>query len=147
MLFFFNDTATTEIYTLSLHDALPISFRQKGYYNEALKEYRLALERGEDRRLTLQAMAELHLLKHDFAAALELYDTLLREVPDSPKLWNERAVVLHQTGRTEDALASYRRAVEVDPKYALAWNNLGGGQAHRPAPEPAIQAVRPPPPP
>ena len=25
--FFFNDTATTEIYTLSLHDALPIFFR------------------------------------------------------------------------------------------------------------------------
>src|SRR5256885_4005162 len=25
--FFFNDTATTEIYTLSLHDALPISYR------------------------------------------------------------------------------------------------------------------------
>src|SRR3712207_6921827 len=25
MLFFFNDTATTEIYTLALHDALPIS--------------------------------------------------------------------------------------------------------------------------
>src|SRR3989442_12485078 len=29
--FFFNDTATTEIYTLSLHDALPISGdRQRG---------------------------------------------------------------------------------------------------------------------
>src|SRR5688572_32214806 len=26
--FFFNDTATTEIYTLSLHDALPISTRR-----------------------------------------------------------------------------------------------------------------------
>src|SRR3712207_8648769 len=26
-VFFFNDTATTEIYTLSLHDALPISLR------------------------------------------------------------------------------------------------------------------------
>src|SRR3712207_9346129 len=26
-IFFFNDTATTEIYTLSLHDALPISER------------------------------------------------------------------------------------------------------------------------
>jgi len=24
VVFFFNDTATTEIYTLSLHDALPI---------------------------------------------------------------------------------------------------------------------------
>src|SRR5260221_524879 len=29
--FFFNDTATTEIYTLSLHDALPISVTR---YNE-----------------------------------------------------------------------------------------------------------------
>src|SRR5438876_2483774 len=27
-IFFFNDTATTEIYTLSLHDALPISHRR-----------------------------------------------------------------------------------------------------------------------
>src|SRR3989442_7488873 len=27
MFFFFNDTATTEIYTLSLHDALPIYVR------------------------------------------------------------------------------------------------------------------------
>src|SRR2546426_10521418 len=27
--FFFNDTATTEIYTLSLHDALPISARRE----------------------------------------------------------------------------------------------------------------------
>src|SRR2546422_6199812 len=27
--FFFNDTATTEIYTLSLHDALPISARRR----------------------------------------------------------------------------------------------------------------------
>src|SRR5438552_17551094 len=31
--FFFNDTATTEIYTLSLHDALPIYWRsQTGFY-------------------------------------------------------------------------------------------------------------------
>src|SRR2546422_9566079 len=30
IFFFFNDTATTEIYTLSLHDALPISRRGGG---------------------------------------------------------------------------------------------------------------------
>src|SRR3712207_7192383 len=29
-MFFFNDTATTEIYTLSLHDALPISHQGLG---------------------------------------------------------------------------------------------------------------------
>src|SRR3712207_8459803 len=30
MFFFFNDTATTEIYTLSLHDALPIFGTHRG---------------------------------------------------------------------------------------------------------------------
>src|SRR3989454_10172817 len=30
IFFFFNDTATTEIYTLSLHDALPISRLPRG---------------------------------------------------------------------------------------------------------------------
>src|SRR3989442_3994958 len=30
LIFFFNDTATTEIYTLSLHDALPIYADQTG---------------------------------------------------------------------------------------------------------------------
>src|SRR2546425_10699739 len=34
--FFFNDTATTEIYTLSLHDALPISLIQSDKDRDAL---------------------------------------------------------------------------------------------------------------
>src|SRR2546427_10151472 len=45
--FFFNDTATTEIYTLSLHDALPISDRRLelrrhlhlGYWFPVQREY------------------------------------------------------------------------------------------------------------
>src|SRR5690242_21433872 len=36
--FFFNDTATTEIYTLSLHDALPIS----GEEEQVLEAFRAA---------------------------------------------------------------------------------------------------------
>src|SRR2546430_7471667 len=42
--FFFNDTATTEIYTLSLHDALPISrpLRQAGRAGKARRRRRLA---------------------------------------------------------------------------------------------------------
>ncbi len=36
-IFFFNDTATTEIYTLSLHDALPISTIQRTFFLLFLK--------------------------------------------------------------------------------------------------------------
>src|SRR3989454_11222804 len=45
--FFFNDTAPTEIYTLSLHDALPISF--------AAEVTRVAREVGTDGKLGGQA--------------------------------------------------------------------------------------------
>src|SRR5256885_16338420 len=63
-LFFFNDTATTEIYTLSLHDALPIS---------APHELRIRAQR----------------VKHAAGAAgraISLGDTLVGEVgdPDRP---------------------------------------------------------------
>src|SRR2546429_8867046 len=42
LFFFFNDTATTEIYTLSLHDALPILIRDAHGAEQVL-----LLERGQ----------------------------------------------------------------------------------------------------
>src|SRR3989337_3553441 len=51
-LFFFNDTATTEIYTLSLHDALPIwSFCTSRSISSAL-EYRFCQGAIADRKST-----------------------------------------------------------------------------------------------
>src|SRR3989475_7372877 len=54
-LFFFNDTATTEIYTLSLHDALPISLYNvlddlsiKNTINNALLDEALLLDINTD---------------------------------------------------------------------------------------------------
>src|SRR3712207_7026821 len=41
MFFFFNDTATTEIYTLSLHDALPIYRDQRAEGEAAARQRRL----------------------------------------------------------------------------------------------------------
>src|SRR3989442_13971031 len=40
--FFFNDTATTEIYTLSLHDALPISLVADASHYEALRRQHIS---------------------------------------------------------------------------------------------------------
>jgi len=54
-VFFFNDTATTEIYTLSLHDALPIS----------VKTHLASIYRKldvESRAAALAAARDLHLL-------------------------------------------------------------------------------------
>src|SRR2546430_8455767 len=67
IFFFFNDTATTEIYTLSLHDALPISefSEPNGYFrsdnfvsNETTFQY-VIKERSEEHTSELQSQSNL----------------------------------------------------------------------------------------
>src|SRR2546430_14846774 len=72
LLFFFNDTATTEIYTLSLHDALPISlphFEPQGApfaadvrpsgHNRMAVAHRRRARRSEEHTSELQSQSNL----------------------------------------------------------------------------------------
>src|SRR2546422_11264892 len=70
VFFFFNDTATTEIYTLSLHDALPISgvrpkrFRWLGVAetNRAEQQLRAAARQQRSEEHTSELQSRLHLV-------------------------------------------------------------------------------------
>src|SRR6266481_9045149 len=72
--FFFNDTATTEIYTLSLHDALPISDLRPEAVPEPLRKasagFRTALA---DELQTLSA----RVIDHDVRPNHDLQDALV----------------------------------------------------------------------
>src|SRR2546430_15379792 len=63
--FFFNDTATTEIYTLSLHDALPISrpavdtLLRLAYHSEAVELIAVVVVRSEEHTSELQSQSNL----------------------------------------------------------------------------------------
>src|SRR4029078_13740750 len=58
---FFIDTATTEIYTLSLHDALPIfgPTKLRGALIDSHGDHRLAMARPEEHTSELQSLAYL----------------------------------------------------------------------------------------
>src|SRR2546422_10101979 len=96
-LFFFNDTATTEIYTLSLHDALPICFHdppgaeRRG--RRGLEHHRIATNQGRrefpggNRRSeehTSELQSRLHLVcrllleKKNTAATIIAGDAVIR---------------------------------------------------------------------
>src|SRR5438034_6817099 len=60
--FFFNDTATTEIYTLSLHDALPIAspFAMRGSQRSFCSSLpKLRIGRSEEHTSELQSHSDL----------------------------------------------------------------------------------------
>jgi len=128
------------------HFNLGLAFRRRGGHLEALREFRLALEEGDDPTLVLPAIALQHLLHGDHEAGLELYDQLVVDQPEVAAIWNERGVVLHQLGRFEEALASYRQAARRDPRHAESRSNRGVALAQlgrdREAMEPTISLTR-----
>lgn len=117
------------------HYNLGLTFRQKGLYEEAWREFSLAIERGEDPFLVDQARAELQLLRGEAEEADAILVGLLELEADSPKLWNERGIAAHMRGLLDQAETFYRRSLELDPEYTLARNNLAVLQHHRGDPE------------
>src|SRR3989454_1505097 len=81
-LFFFNDTATTEIYTLSLHDALPIWSPVEYAGHDAVHVDPIALES----KVVVDATG------HDAAiVALLNKRGLYKAVPGNGAMWVERS--------------------------------------------------------
>src|SRR6266496_6406268 len=89
-VFFFNDTATTEIYTLSLHDALPI-------YGHG---HRLRLGHGH-RRTIRRRRSEEH--SSELQSRRDLVCRLLLEKKKTRKIVShQRCTNLARTGRTRN---------------------------------------------
>src|SRR3712207_8352162 len=78
MYFFFNDTATTEIYTLSLHDALPIS----GLGRVDEETYDRAVSTGQIEVRVLPDDVSIYNVEGEVRSRLGLVITLLADLLD-----------------------------------------------------------------
>jgi tetratricopeptide (TPR) repeat protein len=124
------------------HITLGRALRQKGYFQEALREYEKAIEGGEANAEVLQAMLELYLLQRDTGAAIATADRFAREFSPTAKTWNGRGVALQLEGRHSEAEESYNRALEIDSSYPFAHNNIGVLIWHKSDTKNAINAFR-----
>src|SRR3712207_732381 len=101
--FFFNDTATTEIYTLSLHDALPISHQLRA--EPRLVEVQLAVELGDSSGLGLD--------RDDRVDPLDLLLDLVGEPTTAPDLGLDGAAGLGDDGQEPVERGSDRALLEL----------------------------------
>src|SRR2546426_3071709 len=114
--FFFNDTATTEIYTLSLHDALPISVGTTlDEAEKILAQHRIEKLPVVDERGVLKGLITI---KDIFKR---------RQHPDANKDQHERLRVAAAVGGTPDAKA--RAAALLQPACDAIANALPHGHA------------------
>lgn len=75
----------------------------------------------------------------DYDAALTSYRLALRDRPNDPKIIQNMAIAFSKTGRLEDAVRSYRRALELDPRLSGAHYGLAFLLLKRDDPDGAVQ--------
>jgi tetratricopeptide (TPR) repeat protein len=56
----------------------------------------------------------------DYAGSARIYEGVLREFPQQPKVWMSYGHSLKTSGRLEEAVAAYRRALVMEPKLGEA---------------------------
>ena len=61
----------------------------------------------------------------DYDAALTSYRLALRDQPNDPRILQNMAIAYSKTGRLEEAIRTYRRALELDPGLSGAHYGLG----------------------
>src|SRR2546422_7993482 len=69
----------------------------------------------------LQEEALAFLGEGDYEAALDCYDRLLRDRPEQPGVWVDRAELLVLLDRKEEGLESYQRVIDADRGNRRGW--------------------------
>jgi len=60
----------------------------------------------------------------EFEEALRLYEAVLAQVPNQPRVWLSYGHMLKTVGRVDDGIAAYRRTLQLSPHMGEAWWSL-----------------------
>ncbi len=101
--------------------------------DEAISHYHLALRSNPQYVEALNGLAgALAAQPGHLPEAIEIYKGITETSPHRVESWNNYGVVLARVGRRNDAIAQYRAALELDPRYAEARFNLANALADSP---------------
>jgi tetratricopeptide (TPR) repeat protein len=116
-------------------ERVPSTFRalhNKGLAFFALKKYDQSIEcydkalaiRPQQLRVMLNKAISLN-SKCDFNRAKKILDEIITLAPANKEARNARALSEFNLGLDTEGMLDLKKAIEIDPCYAMAWNNLG----------------------
>jgi tetratricopeptide (TPR) repeat protein len=106
------------------HNSRGIELADRGWLDEAIREFRKAIDLDPDSAHAHDNLATVYAEKKLYREALGEYLTALKLEPDSATAHYNLACFLSTHG-PEFAVAAYRQAIELDPEYPDAHLNLG----------------------
>ncbi len=105
--------------------------RKRQKFAAALEQANILIARDPDNPVFQSHYAIESMQAGDYETALEYFDRILTALPDDPATLVSRGHALKTYGRTDDAVASYRRATKVAPGHGDAWYGLANLKTYR----------------
>ena len=113
-----------------IYSDLGFAMARLGRTDEALANYRKALDLDPNCASAHLNLAVVSVQAGDLGAAESHYRAALPGRPTA-EVHNGLGFVLVRQDRADDAFAEFRRAIEIDPRYVPAYNNLAEALAAR----------------
>jgi S1-C subfamily serine protease/tetratricopeptide (TPR) repeat protein len=99
-------------------------FRSQEQYPRALESIDTAIKLAPQDRTLVNEKAVILSLQKQYAAAIKIYDKMLREREDSYAYYN-RGHTKSELGDKQGAIADYNLAIKINPNYDNAYYNRG----------------------
>ncbi|MBP0596989.1 tetratricopeptide repeat protein [Herbaspirillum sp. LeCh32-8] len=108
------------------HTALGEAFHAMEMYKEALESHKTSLLLDATDIYAHYKIADTYLKLNEIDKAHEHYSRVIDLVPNDANSYAKLAVSLANTqDRVEEALALFEKALQIDPRHALTYNNMG----------------------
>jgi len=121
--FVFNRNGLAMIRNFQRRPKEAIELCRSGY--AYLNEHLDANEHRLHRSILLYNIAQVYAAIGEYEEALQYYSDTIAQDPNYSEYYNERANVLLQMDRLQEAEADYLRAIELSPPYFEVFTNLG----------------------
>jgi tetratricopeptide (TPR) repeat protein len=105
--------------------------RKRQKFAAALEQAQILMDRDPDNPVFQSHYAIESMQAGDYETALDYFERVLSVLQDDPATLVSRGHALKTYGRTDDAIASYRRAAEVAPGHGDAWYGLANLKTYR----------------
>ena len=106
----------------TLHYLTGQALREMGRYDEAEEHYESALRIGPGFKEALDSLGGLLLAQERYGEALDRYRVLAQIEPENATTHSQIGIALFKIGRAKEALASFDRALSLDPTLEPARN-------------------------